>query len=509
MKIIRFVILIAIVVAVVWIGPQLVAYLQTRDAIPAGVTMGNASIGGATPADAVANLRQAFESPVLVYHGDRRLVLRPQDIGFAVDAEGMVEEARRYGRGLYAVQSFLFHLVDRPPIGANVPLRYTYDRAKLGAWLQAQADAYDNEPTPAYAKLDTLQFVPGQPGRYTDLNSSAIDIMRAFTTPYNRQARLALVERPPLPPDFPALETALRQRLERYGGIYSLYFQHLPTGEEIEVDADTAFAGMSTVKIPILLKLYHDYELPLEPRMSAWISDTVKSETASNAAANALLYHIGGEDTLTGARRVTEFVRDLGLQNTFIAVPYDSDLKPPPIQTPANTNPEYNTSPDPAMQTTPRDVGFLLAETARCAEGGGTLIAAYPDRITARRMRGVDWLVGTEPHGLSPQIRRARRHTRGAQAWVRVRHPGRCRPHLRARRPLRPGRLRLPVRLGGVGAQQSPHERPQPPGLELLPLSPGPGATAAVRPCGGAESSPAPVVIDSHDIQRCCLVRCP
>ena len=60
-------------------------------------------------------------------------------------------------------------------------------------------------------------------------------------------------------------------------------------GDEIDVDADTAFAGMSTVKIPILLKLYYDRDLPLDPSTSRWVSEKVKSETASNAGANALL----------------------------------------------------------------------------------------------------------------------------------------------------------------------------------------------------------------------------
>ena len=349
MKYLRLFILLAIAAAVVFIGPQLMDYIETRDAIPAGVTLGGMNIGGATAEEAAANLRSVFESPILVLHGDNRIVLRANEIGFRVDAETMVERAQKYGGGVYAVRDFLLYLLQKPPLGGDVPLIYDYDRDKLGAWLQAQADAYDNDPTPGYAKLDTLTFVPGQPGRYADLSESAINIVAAFQSSNDRSARLVLREMPATPPDFESLENALRQRLEKFPGIYSVYFQHLPSGEVIDIDADTAFAGMSTVKLPILLKVYHDYEAPLDDNITRWISDTVKSTTASNAAANALMYHIGKRDTLAGARAVTEFAHELGLDNTFIAIPYDSDLKPPIVRTPANTNPEYNTFPDPAM----------------------------------------------------------------------------------------------------------------------------------------------------------------
>jgi len=393
MKYLRLLILLAIAAAIVFIAPQLMDYVETRDAIPTGVTMSGVNIGGTTDEEAAANLRSVFESPILVLHGDNRIVLRAEEIGFEVDAETMVGQAQKYGAGVYAVRDFFLYLFQQPPLGGDVPLIYDYDRDKLGAWLQAQAEAYDNDPTPGYAKLDTLTFVPGQPGRYADLNESAIDIVKAFQSSNDRSAKLILREQPDLPPDFDSLEAALRQRLEKFPGIYSVYFQHLPTGEVIDIDADTAFAGMSTVKLPILLKLYHDFDAPLDDNITRWISDTVKSTTASNAAANALMYHIGGGDTLAGARAVTEFSHELGLDNTFIAVPYDSDLKPPIVRTPANTNPEYNTFPDPAMQTTPRDIGEIMAEVGQCAEGRGNLLAAYPDQITqAECQELVGWM---------------------------------------------------------------------------------------------------------------------
>jgi len=423
----RFWLFLALVLAaVVYLGPPFLAFNRSRGAIPAGMTLGGAVITAATSDEAAAQLRQSFEAPILVYHGERRLVLRPEEIAFRVDAEAMLAEARRYRRGLYTLREFLFYLLDRPPIGRDIPLRYSFDRERLAAWLRTQAATYDSDPTPAYAKLDTLQFVSGRPGRYTDLADSAIRVIAAFTSAYNRQAHLSLHERPSLPPTPETLEAALRRRLERFNGIYSLYYEDLTTGEVIDIDGDTAFAGMSTVKIPILLKLYHDFDLPLDPGITRWISETVTSETASNAGANALLYRIGNGDTLTGARRVTEFVRKLGYQNTFIAVPYDSDLIPPPIMTPANTNPQYNTYPDPAMQTTPTDIGRMLADIGRCAEGRGNILAAFPERLHPTKCRElIGWLERNPMgyllrYGVPKEARVAHKHGYGTDTQADV-----------------------------------------------------------------------------------------
>ncbi len=104
---------------------------------------------------------------------------------------------------------------------------------------------------------------------------------------------------------------------------------------------------------------------------------------------------------------MTEFSRELGLDNTFIAIPYDSDLRPPFVRTPANTNPEYNTFPDPAMQTTPQDIGVLMAEIGQCAEGRGNLAGRLSRQITAGRCQELVGWMEQESHGLSDQIRRA------------------------------------------------------------------------------------------------------
>ena len=387
MKYVKWLVILALAGAILLVGPYYINYAKGRDAVPAGVTLAGLSIGGASTEEAVANLRAVFERPILVFHGDNPIVLRPEEIDFEVDAEAMVAEAQERGKGWYAIWDFLFYVMQKPPIGVDVPLKYHYDPQKLADWIETQSQKYDHEPLEPTVNLETLSFSKGRPGVRTDPSETAINIINGFTDPYNREAHFALIVEEAGKPDFSALETAMRQRFEKFPGVYASYFQFLPTGEEIDIDADTAFSGMSTVKLGILLLTYMDNDLPLPDNITQWISITITSPTASNAAANALMYHLGDGDLMKGVRRVSQFYQDFGLKNTFISTPYNSEVIPPMKRTPANTNPEYNTNLDPAMQTTPRDMGVLLAEIGRCAEGKGSLLAAYPISSRPRNVR--------------------------------------------------------------------------------------------------------------------------
>ncbi|MEZ4592957.1 MAG: serine hydrolase [Chloroflexota bacterium] len=86
-----------------------------------------------------------------------------------------------------------------------------------------------------------------------------------------------------------------------------------------------------------------------------------------------------------GAELVTQTMRRLGLVNSFIVLPYDTD---PPAgttrpSTPANSIDEMRTLPNPYLQTTAEDMGTLLSMIYYCAEGkGGALMAVFEGDIT-------------------------------------------------------------------------------------------------------------------------------
>ena len=164
--------------------------------------------------------------------------------------------------------------------------------------------------------------------------------------------------------------------------IPGVFVKDLQTGEELGINEDVAFAGLSLLKVAILEETYRTLDAPLDLEVTDWISDSL-GVTSSNFKANLLLRDVIGEgDGYQGAQRLTASMNYLGLPNTFMVAPYDAEC-PFTIQTPANSRTDITTNPDICMQTTPLDMGLLLEMIYQCRQGGGTLMAAYPGAFTA------------------------------------------------------------------------------------------------------------------------------
>jgi beta-lactamase class A len=145
---------------------------------------------------------------------------------------------------------------------------------------------------------------------------------------------------------------------------------------------------MSVMKIPIVLQTYLYWDTEPSPETLERISEAVLR--SSNFHANLLLYDIGGNSNLRGAQTLTDTMRRLGLQNTFMAKAFDQDTAVQPIQTPANQRTDVSTNPDPYIQTTANDIATLLLMTYECAStGGGPLQVVFPDKITQAECQAI------------------------------------------------------------------------------------------------------------------------
>ena len=186
------------------------------------------------------------------------------------------------------------------------------------------------------------------------------------------------------------LEILIKQivDLTPFDGVVGVYLQDLQTGDEmhfgynqntdIPVDSDIAFTASSTIKIPILVSVFKN----LGPDIPQSIQDLIlemitKSE---NPASDALMSRI---NEIRGPLIVSEDMKALGLTNTFLAgFFYDGAPLLQRFDTPANLRTDVFTSPDAYNQTTPAEMGALLADLYQCAQSnGGGLVAAFPDKI--------------------------------------------------------------------------------------------------------------------------------
>lgn len=355
-----------------------------RNQLPPGSTIAKVDVSGLTFEEASEAVSKAYERPVYLYHRDEHIELEPRNIGFQLDGEGMIAVAQRQLDLRETWISFAAFVLDRSLQPVRVPLMATHDQAGLEAMLQRIAGFLD-KPASGPQMLTREETVrAGEPGYVTDVTSSLAAAEAALYRPDNRVAELVVVEEDPPEMNLELLADVIRTKLQGFDGLGSVFVMDLQTGEEISINADVVMSGLSILKIAIFVEAYRVMDGPPNDYQRQLLLDT--ATRSSNFGANLLLHEVAGENnTYKGADILTESLHKLGLVNTFMAVPYDAT--PPAYRrttyvTPANSTGELPTQPDETMQTTAEEIGSLLAMIYYCSEGGGPLLAIYPDEIT-------------------------------------------------------------------------------------------------------------------------------
>ena len=121
--------------------------------IPPGVHLAGVDLSHMKdPEEIRAQLAPPLTQPLGVRFRDRILVLRPEDVDFRPDVEGTIAAANRYLEGPDFVDIALREAIGLPQQVRNVPLQFTVNEAKVRAWLEQQAQAWDYTPVHARAR---------------------------------------------------------------------------------------------------------------------------------------------------------------------------------------------------------------------------------------------------------------------------------------------------------------------------------------------------------------------
>jgi beta-lactamase class A len=152
-----------------------------------------------------------------------------------------------------------------------------------------------------------------------------------------------------------------------------------------------SFTAASIIKIPIMVSVYLRLGEQPDQEIVNLLAEMI--EISANDPADWLMERV--IDQTLGPLEVTNDMRSLGLENTFLAGHFR--LGSPLLvrfETPANTREDVNIDPDPYNQTTLTDIGSLLVDLYQCAEtGGGALVAIFGDLITQSECQDmVTWL---------------------------------------------------------------------------------------------------------------------
>jgi beta-lactamase class A len=387
----RFISLSLLLIATVLAAIQLVRFSRVRAYFPSGLQIAGVPVGGLDRQQAAQRLLEAYSLPVEMHYGEAIIQLNPSVVDFQLDLDSMLAAADLERTQTVFWQDFWDFMWGRSSSPGEVPLRASYSEARLRTYLSEIAERYDQPPVAAMPVAGTVNFQAGKSGMSLDIDNAILPIENALYSLRNREVELPLERTNPPRPALNNLEILLKQTIDVAGfeGIAGVYMADLQTGQEIHfgysrgedlpVQPDIAFTASSIIKIPIMISAFKYMEDNPDSETLKLVSDMI--EYSGNESADWLMDRV--IDPTRAPLLVTEDMRSLGLENTFLAG-YFTIGSPllAVINTPANERTDVNTDPDPYSQTTPTDIGMLLEDLYICAQnGGGALMAVFPQEF--------------------------------------------------------------------------------------------------------------------------------
>ncbi len=389
----RWISLAFFVAAIILLMVQLVTYSRLRANYPIGMKIAGVPVGGIDPQTASQRLLQVYtNTPVEIRLGDQIVQMDPSSAGYSINLDSMLAAADYERTGGAFWLGFWDYLWNRQSNPAEIPLIDSINSEQLENYLRTEIAArYDKPAVPAQPVAGSTQFQTGLPGQSLDIARAAVLVEDALRSPSSRVVTLPFSNVRPPRPSLSNLQIQLQQIIDLAGfdGIVGFYLKDLQSGETLHfvyldgelvpVNPDVAFTASSTIKIPIMITTYKTNGPALDESTKELILDMItKSE---NPQSDALMARL---DEYSGPLIVTETLRQLGIENTFIAGYFkEGSFLLEKIQTPANSRGDISADPDAYNQVTASDIGTILEDLYQCSEtGGGALVAAFPGKIT-------------------------------------------------------------------------------------------------------------------------------
>ena len=382
---------------------ELVEYSSTKDDLPTDLTIAGIPVGGLSEADIRRRLEEIYiTQPVQLYYLGSPIVLDPVEVGFRLNTEAMLAEARAQSIQQQNFWAGFWNYLGRRPVAAvSVPLNAELIESNLRDYLLSLKERYDVKPGDAGFDLGTLTFRSGRLGQGLDVDGAVPLVSAALLQPEpaNRRVDLPTIEVGGAQHTMDTLRQAILDLMASRGFQYngdetlaSVYIMDLATGEEIGILEDVRHSAVSTIKIPIMINLFKQ-KLLIDQESAYLLTESI---LCSNNASSNLLMQISGAtgDTLdaevqlrNGLNQVSCSAQEIGAEHTYISAPlfvadrayeFEAAVCRPQTQ----GNPDFNAATDPYAQTTAEDMGMLLTQIYDCANTGGGLRALYPEDIT-------------------------------------------------------------------------------------------------------------------------------
>ncbi|MGD8968706.1 MAG: serine hydrolase [Anaerolineae bacterium] len=375
--------IIAIAVAVLLLAWQYLGYRLTNRTLPAGMRMAGLSVENMTREQALNALDVAFATPLTVTYQEHQLSLSPSAVELRYDDNLTGANLDAALAVWWSFDGFISYLLGHTFESREVPVAVGYSEQRLVRFLDRVAYQYDQPPQGPVALPAVLDLRPGQPGSSLNVAASRARLASALVSADRETVELVVESQEAPLMDIELLRQLLETRLDDQPGLIpGIFVKDLQTGDELMINAEVAYSGLSVLKIAVLEEAYRSLDQPPSVETAKLISETMTE--SGNFTANLLLRDVIDDgDSHEAAEKLTASMNRLGLQNTFMAAPYDEKDVAATITTPANSRTDISTDPDPFIQTTPLDIGVLLEMIYQCSHSGGALMLTYPETLTA------------------------------------------------------------------------------------------------------------------------------
>ena len=377
---------------------ELARFKSSRPAFPEGTKIAGIPVGGMDEIEAAELLMVVYTQPVNILYLQEIILLDPIAIGFNLDINTMLSNARAYFQQESAWVAFRNFLWDETIAPGEFPLLASLDDSLLYKYLHDEvAMRYDRSAQSPMPQAGTVYFTPGTQGCALDIEQAAGLVRQALQSPTNRVVELPIRMVRLGYTSFQNLEIFLKQTITRskYDGLTALYLSDLKTGQtlyfayqlgkNISLKQDIAFSATNLVHIPIMIAIFRI--LRDKPGMGLYQQLIEMIVNSNNQQADRLLREV--IHPWRAPLEVTTTMRLLGLQNSFLAGHFSpGSALQALISTPANQRVDLTTYPDIYNQTTAAEIGMLLEDIYHCSvSGGGTLQAVFPEAISQEDCR--------------------------------------------------------------------------------------------------------------------------
>jgi beta-lactamase class A len=364
-------------------------YQQSTSVFPPGEMLAGVDVGGLDGQSAAARLLQIYSAPIEIHYQNSTFDVTPDQLGFKLDTAAMLSQASQGMR-----QSFFDFLLSRPVAPAIIPLQSSLDAGVMQNYLTAQvASRYDQPALSAMPIPGTKDFTPGQNGRALDLAAAQTRLTAALRSPTARSVQFKALAIAAPRASLQNLQVMLNQIVNTSGfdGLAEVYVADLKANQSFDfainqnspIQNGVAFTAASTVKIAVMVSVFLREPDPIPADVQTLLQNMI--EASDNPSTDEVVQK--AIDPVRGPLEVTADMQKLGYANTFWAgYFYDGAPLLQRFDTPDNSRTDVATQADIYNQTTPAEMGDLLAEIYHCAANGtGKLVTTFPGKFNPAR----------------------------------------------------------------------------------------------------------------------------